>query len=100
MAANAKFLKSYTNLQKLIARKFKQSIKHDDVTVWANMAAPAWLLAGFDETIVPVYQQLHNMTKSRSQVRDAIETSAALGYDANLCSDVRCDIGATSSTLI
>jgi benzoyl-CoA reductase/2-hydroxyglutaryl-CoA dehydratase subunit BcrC/BadD/HgdB len=93
MAANAKLLKSYTSLQRLIARKFKQSIKHDEVTVWANMAAPAWLLAGFDETIVPVYQQLHNMTKSRTQVREAIETSAALGYDANLCSDVRCDIG-------
>jgi len=93
MAANAKFLKSYTTLQKLIARKFKQALKHDDVTVWANMAAPVWLLAGIDDTIVPIYQQLHNMTKSRSQVREAIETSAALGYDTNLCSDVRCDIG-------
>lgn len=93
MAANAKLLRSYTNLQKLIARKFKQALRHDDVTVWASMAAPTWLLAGIDETIVPVYQQLHNMAKTKTQIREALEFTAALGYDANLCSDVRCDIG-------
>jgi benzoyl-CoA reductase/2-hydroxyglutaryl-CoA dehydratase subunit BcrC/BadD/HgdB len=89
---NAKLLKSYATLQKLIARKFKQAIKHD-VSVWASMGAPAMLCAGFDETIVPVMQQLQNMAKTRLQVRQAIDASAALGYDANLCSDVRCDVG-------
>ncbi len=90
---NAKLLKSYATLQKLIARKFKQALKHD-VTVWANMGSPALLVAGFDDTIVPVFQQLQNMTKSRLRVQQAIEASASLGYDANLCSDVRCDVGA------
>jgi len=89
---NAKHLKSYMTLQKLVARKFRQA-NQSPYTVYSNMGSCAQIFSGFDLELVPVYPQLRNVLQVEKYVVEALQMATYRGYNADLCSDLRCEIG-------
>lgn len=90
---NAKKLKSYLELQKLIGRNFRESDKHQSTVVWGNMGSPMMIFSGFDEAIIPIYPQIRNMLQGAGHIAKALQVATCQGYNTDLCSDLRCEIG-------
>jgi len=90
---NAKHLNSYLTLQKLVSKKLREASKKQSITVWAGLGSPTYIFSGFDETLVPIYPQLGNVVQGKEHVAKVLQTAASLGYNSDLCSDLRCEIG-------
>ncbi len=90
---NAKHLSSYLALQKLVGKKFREASRQQSITVCASMGSPVFIFSGFDETVVPIYPQLVNVVQGKEHLIKALQMAAYQGYNSDLCSDIRCEIG-------